>query len=187
MDYREIRRTVNILNDKQKIHDLLSNAKVGYLGLSDEEGTYVVPLNFVWINDVLYFHSSDDGRKSDALKSSGRVCFTISEDLGTIAHPVPADIGTAYTSVMVFGRVKLIDDIKEATIALQGMLDKFVPGYFEDKLAERFVEKYRSSLNSKTVVYCLVPDQITAKEALSEPSELFFTGRKQAHDLKKNR
>ncbi|NMD71721.1 pyridoxamine 5'-phosphate oxidase family protein [Bacillus sp. DNRA2] len=187
MKYREIRRTSNTLNDEQKINDLLMRAKIGYLGLSDEEGTYVVPLNYVWKDQMIFFHSSDEGRKTDALKTSSRVCFTVSEDLGTVAHPLPSDIGTSYTSVMVFGQIKMIEDIGEATRALQGMLDKFVPGYFEKSLAPRFVEQYRSSLNSKTVVYCLVPDQITGKQALAEPNEIFFVGRKQADDLKKNR
>lgn len=187
MEFREIRRASNILEDNQKINDLLTRAKVGYLGLSDEEGTYVVPLNYVWMDQMIFFHSSDEGRKSDALKTSSRICFTVSEDLGTVAHPIPADIGTSYTSVMVFGQVKMIEDVGEATRALQAMLDKFVPDYFEQKLASRFVEQYRSSLNSKTIVYCLVPDQITAKQALAEPDEIFFVGRKQVDDLKKNR
>ncbi|WP_187118840.1 pyridoxamine 5'-phosphate oxidase family protein [Bacillus marasmi] len=185
--YRPIRRKVNELKDESKINHLLTTAKVGYLGLNDKEGTYVVPLNFVWMDQKIYFHSSDEGRKTDALNNCSRVCFTVSEDSGTIAHPVPADIGTAYRSVMVFGHVKKVSDLEDATSALQTMLEKFVPGYFEGKLAKPFVEKYRSSLGSKTVVYCIEPDQITAKVAEAAPDELFYRGRKQTDDLKKER
>jgi nitroimidazol reductase NimA-like FMN-containing flavoprotein (pyridoxamine 5'-phosphate oxidase superfamily) len=55
---------------------------VGYLGLFDEEGTYVVPLNFVWLDEKIYFHGSEQGRKIDAIQKDHRVCFSISQDFG---------------------------------------------------------------------------------------------------------
>ncbi|WP_458413734.1 hypothetical protein ACNQFZ_02205 [Schinkia sp. CFF1] len=48
MSYKAMRRILKEVKDENKINNLLSSAKVGYLGLQDEEGTYVVPLNFVW-------------------------------------------------------------------------------------------------------------------------------------------
>lgn len=185
MNYRAIRRTMSELKDEEKINKLLSVAKVGYLGLSDEEGTYVVPLNYVWKDNNIYFHGSDKGRKVDAMQSSNRICFTVSEDRGTIANPTPADIGTSYTSVMVFGKVRKVDRLEESTKALQAMLDKFVPGYFERELSEKYVDSYRSSLGSRTVVYRIEPDQITAKEEMVDLSKIFFPGRKQVDDLKR--
>lgn len=86
--------------------------------------------------------------------------------------------------MMVFGKVKRLDSLEEATAALQAMLDKFVPGYFERELSQKYVDSYRSSLNSRTIVYCLEPDQITAKEETVEQDLLFFPGRKQIDDLK---
>ncbi len=185
MNHREMRRSHKELKDEQKINDLLFTAKFGYLGLFDEEGTYVVPLNFVWKNKKIYFHGSEQGRKTEAIRTNSRVCFTVSEDLGTIADPIPANIGTAYTSVMVFGKVKLLDDLEEATDVLQAMLEKFVPGYFDQKLSQKHVDAYRSSMGSRTMVYCLDPDQITAKEAVAKQDEFFFPGRKQINDIRK--
>lgn len=182
-----MRRTLKEVKDENKMNDLLSRAKVGYLGLNDDEGTYVVPLNFVWKDKKIYFHGSEQGRKADAIHTSNRVCFTVSEDNGTIAKPEPANIGTAYTSVMVFGKLRLVDSLEEATSALQVMLDKFVPGYFERELLQKYVDSYRSSLGSKTIVYCLEPDQLTAKEAATDEDQLFFLGRKQVDDLKKKK
>lgn len=185
MNYRAVRRAMSELKDEERINELLSVAKVGYLGLSDEEGTYVVPLNYVWTENKIYFHGSDQGRKVDAMQTSNRICFTVSEDRGTITNPTPADIGTAYTSVMVFGKVRKVESLEESTRALQALLDKFVPGYFERELSEKYVDSYRSSLGSKTTVYRIEPDQITAKEEVSDLSKIFFPGRKQIDDLKR--
>jgi nitroimidazol reductase NimA-like FMN-containing flavoprotein (pyridoxamine 5'-phosphate oxidase superfamily) len=179
-----MRRKTKELTDKSKINELLSAQKVGYLGLFDEEGTYVVPLNFVWLDEKIYFHGSEQGRKIDAIQKDHRVCFTISQDFGTIANPVPANIGTAYRSVMVFGHIRRLNTLEELTAALQALLDKFVPGYFDAKLSSKHVDSYRSSLGSKTVVYCLEPDHITAKEDTVEGKQLFYPGRKQQDDLK---
>ena len=186
MNHRDMRRSFQELTNIARINDLLTTAKVGYLGLADEEGTYVVPLNFVWKDEKIYFHGSDQGRKTAAIATSNRVCFTVAEDFGTIADTTPANIGTAYTSVMVFGRIKVLDALGESTDVLQALLEKFVPGYFEQMLPQRYIDAYRSSLGSKTVVYCLEPDQITAKEAGFEQDQLFYPGRKQKDDLKKN-
>lgn len=185
VDQRAMRRSLKELTNEREINYLLSTAKVGYLGLYDNEGTYVVPLNFVWKDQKIYFHGSDQGRKMDAIKSNKRVCFTIAEDKGTVANPIPAKTGSAYTSVMVFGEINILDDLNERTVALQAMLDKFVPGYFESELSKKHVESYRSSLGSKTIVYCLDPDQITAKEDVAEDAQLFYPGRKRIDDLKK--
>ncbi|HHY74754.1 MAG TPA: pyridoxamine 5'-phosphate oxidase family protein [Bacillus bacterium] len=179
-----MRRTLKEIKDENRMNDLLSTAMVGYLGLHDEEGTYVVPLNYVWKDRKVYFHGSEQGRKADAIETSNRVCFTVSEDKGIIAKPEPANIGTAYTSVMVFGKLKLVDCLEERTAALQAMLNKFVPGYFERELSQKYVDSYRSSLGSKTIVYCLEPDHITAKEAVAAEGQLFFPSRKQVDDLK---
>ncbi|WP_236619621.1 pyridoxamine 5'-phosphate oxidase family protein [Bacillus sp. 1NLA3E] len=187
MSHRAMRRILKEVKDEGRINDLLSSEKVGYLGLNDDEGTYVVPLNFVWKDQKIYFHGSEQGRKADAMRNGKRICFTVSEDRGTIANPAPANIGTAYTSVMVFGYVKKLDDLDESTDALQAMLEKFVPGYFERKLSQKYVDSYRSSLGSKTIIYCVEPDQITAKEAVADQDLLFFPGRKQTNDLKKDR
>lgn len=185
MNYRQMRRSLKEVTDQSRIEQFLMKASVGYLGLMDEEGTYVVPLNFVWKDGKIYFHGSEEGRKVDAIKHNKRVCFTVAEDNGIIANPAPANIGTAYFSVMVFGKVKALTNIEEATTALKALLEKNVPGYFDSPLSRTYVDKYRSSLGSRTVVYCITPDQISAKEAATKEEQLFYPGRKQADDLKK--
>ena len=48
--------------------------------MADEAGPYIVPLNFGFSDDSLYFHSAHKGRKIDILKKNPRVCFEF--DLG---------------------------------------------------------------------------------------------------------
>src|SRR5690606_32390160 len=85
--------------DQEKIHSFLSQAKTGFLGLSANDTPYVVPLNFTWFNGSVYFHGAAEGRKVDMMEQNPQVCFTVSEEFGTLTSPVPAHTDTSYMSV----------------------------------------------------------------------------------------
>jgi nitroimidazol reductase NimA-like FMN-containing flavoprotein (pyridoxamine 5'-phosphate oxidase superfamily) len=163
--------------DREKIDGFLARARVGYLALSDHGFPYVVPLNYVWWKGAIYFHGAEEGRKCDIMKQNPQTCFLVSEEYGTIADPVPAMTDTSYMSVMLFGRVERVVDLDEATDALQALLKKHVPGYFDQPLSKQHVAKYRSSLNSGVAVFRIIPEQITAKENPLNQEKLFYPGR----------
>ncbi|OIK11700.1 pyridoxamine 5'-phosphate oxidase family protein [Bacillus sp. MUM 13] len=161
----------------EKINKFLSCSETGYLGLFDGVYPYVVPMNFIWHEGAAYFHGADEGKKIDIMKHNNRASLTVSESFGTIADPVPARTDTAYMSVMIFGEIIFLQDLEEATAVMQHMLNKYVPGYYETPLQKSHVDKYRSSLGSKTVIYKLLPQNITAKENPMNKEKSFFPGR----------
>jgi nitroimidazol reductase NimA-like FMN-containing flavoprotein (pyridoxamine 5'-phosphate oxidase superfamily) len=175
---RPLRKSMLECRDPEKINQFLTQARIGFLGLSDKDYPYVVPLNFVWYNDKLYFHGADEGKKADLMKENANICFTVCEEFGTMAHPVPAHTDTAYMSVMVFGKVTHLADWDEATEVMQKLLDKYVPGYYDRALSRNHVEKYRSSMGSATAVFCLEPEVLTAKEKPLDQSRKFELGLK---------
>ncbi|WP_124728128.1 pyridoxamine 5'-phosphate oxidase family protein [Staphylospora marina] len=185
--FRPLRRTAKEVTDPARIGEFLRTAHVGALGLSDEEGTYVVPLNFVWHNGRIYFHGSDEGRKADAIKRGGTVCFSVFEEIAVTCDPVPALTGAAYFSVMVFGHCVPVENLDEKTEALQAMLDKYVPGYFSEPLSRTHVDRYRSGMGSPTVVYRIDPVRITAKEDNPPTDKYFVPGRTKEQDLKRRK
>src|SRR4029077_2238426 len=106
-----------------------------------------------------------------------RVCFTISEEFGTIADPVPANTDTAYMSVVIQGSVEIVSDLSEATEAMKGMLDKYVPGYYDKPLERSHVERYVSSMGSKTAVFKMLAFSVSAKENEPAPEKMYYSGR----------
>lgn len=177
-----MRRPMLECHDEEKISAFLSLAPTGFLGLADGHEPYVVPLNFVWWNGAIYVHGAEEGRKMEMLKRNARVCFTVSENFGTMVHPVPAKTDTGYMSVMVFGEASIVSDLEEATAAMQQLLNKYVPGYFSLPLSKHHVESYRSSLGSRTVVIKITPHAMTAKEKPLKEERVFYKGRKAADD-----
>ncbi|MFM1654337.1 pyridoxamine 5'-phosphate oxidase family protein [Brevibacillus sp. B_LB10_24] len=172
--------------EQEKIQQFLQNARIGHLGLYDGEYPYVIPLNFIWWRDSIYFHGTDSGKKSDCMHRHPQVSFTVSEEFGTLADPVPGDTDTAFMSVIVTGRVERLTDLDEATDVLQQMLNKYVPGYFESPLAKHHVKTYRSSRDLGVTVFRIQTDTITAKENPLKEGKLFYPGRTQKQDLRQS-
>ncbi|WP_318505778.1 pyridoxamine 5'-phosphate oxidase family protein [Bacillus sp. T3] len=174
----KVRQEKLVCRDDKRIDQFLSQARIGYLGLTDGELPYVVPLNFIWMNDALYFHGASQGRKIELIQANTNCCFTVAEDYGTMVSPIPAKTDTAYMSVMLFGELETVTDLDEATTVMQAILDKYVPGYYDNNLSPSHVEKYRSSLGSHTVVFRLTPSIRTAKENQLDTGRAFYPGRK---------
>jgi nitroimidazol reductase NimA-like FMN-containing flavoprotein (pyridoxamine 5'-phosphate oxidase superfamily) len=74
---------------------------------------------------------------------------------------------------MLFGKAEKVTDYEEAAIALQKLLDKYMPKYYSHPLTSTLIEKYRSSLDGNAVaVYRLTPQEMSAKENSVEAGEL---------------
>jgi nitroimidazol reductase NimA-like FMN-containing flavoprotein (pyridoxamine 5'-phosphate oxidase superfamily) len=169
--------------DQEKINRFLETEKTGYLGLVDGEMPYVIPLNYVWMDQSIYFHGAAEGRKISIMQLNSNACFTVSADLGTMTNPIPAKTDTSYMSVMVFGRAEQVTNLDEAVMAMQKMLDKYVPGYYDTKLSQTHVEKYRSSLGSYTAIFKIKALELSAKENPFQIEKLFYPGKTTKNDI----
>ncbi|WP_312094027.1 pyridoxamine 5'-phosphate oxidase family protein [Niallia sp.] len=179
----EMRQLTREVTDKEKINEFLHNTNIGHLGLVDEHLPYVIPLNYVWFHDCLYFHGASEGRKTTIIRKNNHACFTVSEASGVMSNPIPAKVDTAYISVIIFGKVELLEDLNESRDVMQAKLNKYVPGYYEKPLAKSHLEKYTPTLGSKTAIYKISPSSITAKENILNETVKFTPGRTINMDL----
>ncbi len=107
--------------------------------------------------------------------------FVISEFQGTMVSPIPANTDTAYLSIMLFGDIEIVNNLSEATNAMQALLDKYVAGYYNMPLSSQHVARHQSSLGSKTCIFKLTPTETTAKENIKIEEQLYFQGRNIDH------
>jgi uncharacterized protein len=177
-----IRMKKLVCTDQEKINAFLQVSETGYLGVSQNNIPYVVPLNYVWFDGNIYFHGASEGKKMDILKQNANVCFTVSASYGTMTDPVPAKTDTAYLSVMIFGKAEPISDLSKATAVMQKMLEKYVPNYYDQPLSQTHVEKYRSFLGSKTSIMEIKTEILTAKENQLVEEKRFYNGRNVQND-----
>lgn len=125
------------LSDEETFH-ILRKGKNGVLATVDSEGQpYCVPLDYVVVNDLVYFHGPKNGHKLDNIAQNNRVCFTV---IGS-AELVPNALTTKYESVVVFGNAFVVEE-EELVMVMREMVNK----YFPDKVeaGEKIIEQYKS-------------------------------------------
>lgn len=178
-----IRMINRACTDDKQIKQFLEGAQTAFLGLVDQHMPYVIPLNYVYKDGSFYFHGANEGRKIDILATNQNACITVSENYGTMVDPIPAKTDTAYMSIIANGLVEIVTDLNEATAAMQAMLDKYVPDYYQAPLSKKHIDKYKSSLGSKTLVLKVKPTNLTAKENKLNKQMLYYSGRVVTQDM----
>ena len=118
----------------------LRTQKVAHVGTVDAAGwPYVIPLIYIYEGgDVLYVHTGNHGGHfQQNVESHPRVCVEVA-DMGPVhrGRPFACNSALVYTSVVVFGRVRLIDDRSIKSWFFDRVLEKygqpgwtFEPGY----------------------------------------------------------
>lgn len=131
------------IKEKSVVEELLANCPVGRLGTTGADGWPMVkPLNFVYRDGKIFFHSARGGEKIDQITRDGRVCFEVDIPItyvkGTPEDPCKADY--LYRSVICKGHARIIQDPDERRAALRALMEKYQPegGYgpfLEERLA----------------------------------------------------
>lgn len=71
-----MRRTDREVSEPKILDEILRRGRSLHLGLTDEDGTYVVPVNYgaCWEEGrrVLYFHGADKGKKMELIRKDPR-------------------------------------------------------------------------------------------------------------------
>jgi nitroimidazol reductase NimA-like FMN-containing flavoprotein (pyridoxamine 5'-phosphate oxidase superfamily) len=113
-----MRRKDKLVSDRLEIEKIISHASVCRLGLCYDNKPYIIPLNFGYNNNCLYFHSANEGKKLDILKINNRVCFEMDIDHELITADSACNWGFKYRSVIGFGLASIINDTIDKQKAL---------------------------------------------------------------------
>ncbi len=161
-------RLTNRTMIESEIDDVLRSAKVGRLGLYDAGYPYVVPVNFAFETGHIYFHSADVGTKMGLIKENPSVCFEVDQYIRTVEASRLCGYDTAYRSVIVFGKARILEDAEEKAKALRLIVSKYTRPEEARKLETRTVETHRSSHGSRTVAVDILIQQMTGKHHVPE-------------------
>jgi nitroimidazol reductase NimA-like FMN-containing flavoprotein (pyridoxamine 5'-phosphate oxidase superfamily) len=112
--FRKMRRSEKEMS-KEMTLALLSRGQEGVLGTIGDNGyPYTVVVNYVYLNDKIYFHSAKTGQKIDNIKYNNKVSFSVFDNVEVIGE----ELTTHYQSLVVFGKAKVIETRKDVLLAL---------------------------------------------------------------------
>ena len=124
--FRTMRRFKQQLTDTE-CKAILEGGYRGFLAVNGEEGfPYAIPMNFLYYDNHIYFHSAVSGHKIDAIIKNSKACFTI------IDEPIKEknDWWFHVRSVVCFGTVSIVNKEEERMIRLRQFGEKYFPeGY----------------------------------------------------------
>ncbi|MDX9801101.1 MAG: pyridoxamine 5'-phosphate oxidase family protein [Spirochaetia bacterium] len=152
-EFREMRRKEKLMSEKEA-YEIVKNTEWMTLSTVAENGyPYGIPLNHVYSDGKIYFHSALEGQKVDAFRKENRVCISIVKS----SEIVPDKFSTNFKSVTAFGKISFVENQDEKRAALTSIIKKFSPGFEESGAA--YIEK----LFARTGVYCVEIEHITGK------------------------
>ncbi len=126
-----MRQSKKEIKDTAVITELLNICHVGHLGTVGKDGYPMVkPLNFVFNEGKIYFHSAKEGEKIDNIRMDNRVCFEVDLPIafvkGVKGNPCRAEY--LYRSVIIKGKAYIVEDRTDKLFALRHLMEKYQPG-----------------------------------------------------------
>ncbi|MBW7571299.1 pyridoxamine 5'-phosphate oxidase family protein [Caproiciproducens faecalis] len=127
-----MRRQDREITDPRKIDEIILACDCCRLGFADENGVYIVPLNFGYASAdgkrSFYFHGAKEGRKIDLINQTGRAGFELDTKHEVTGGETACDYSFRYQSVIGQGTVSLLTDAEEKKAALQ-----LIMAHYSDK------------------------------------------------------
>ena len=134
-----MRRKEKEILDREEIESIIKKADVCRLGLSDNNIPYIVPLNFGYKENCLYFHTAKVGKKMDMIKTNNMVCFELDIDHEVVRAENPCDWNMKFQSVIGYGKAFVLTDAEEKRQALDVIIEHYSGQ--TDEYAEKLVDR----------------------------------------------
>jgi len=127
-DYYAIKTKI----DEKEIWSLVEDSPVGRLVLSCRDGPYVVPINYVFFANAIWFHTRAVGKKIDCIEHSGSVLLEIDTFNA---------VDLSGLSVVIRSSIERIIDPEGISAVFNRLREKFPPSCKDRELTSEAVTK----------------------------------------------
>ena len=134
-------RTKKHLLAEEATRAILKNEQVGRLGSLGADGyPYVTPLHYVYMGDTIYIHGFSKGEKMDNIRANPQVGFEVDRMQCLLHGEEPCNTNTGYESVIIRGRVSMVEDPAEKIAVLDAFVAKYTPQHIGKPFPESSVK-----------------------------------------------
>ena len=121
--WRTMRRSSQQLS-QDECEGILASGRRGTLAILGDDGyPYAVPLDYVFEDGSLFFHSAVEGHKLDAIRACDKCSFCVLSE----PQENEGQWWLTWRSVIAFGRVRVIDDQRRKLAYLAKLGYKYFP------------------------------------------------------------
>lgn len=133
---------------EKEMNALLKTETFGHLACSDEGKPYIVPMAYVFHDDVLYGQTTE-GKKVDALRKNPSVCFQVQQQKGkewrsVMCHGEFEELD--FSGLQTPEMIAIVKKLTERIAGIQGTVGVSVPYSFEGNPAPLSINGKASTL-----------------------------------------
>ena len=155
--FREMRRKRQKLS-KEECEEILFRGTSGVLAVSGDDGyPYGVPLSYLYENGKLFFHCAQAGHKLDSILRNEKASFCVIDQ----DQIVPEEYTTYFRSVIVFGRIRVMEEEDDRRAAIEKLSLKYAPGESAESREQAIEREYKPLCMLE-----LSAEHISGKEAI---------------------
>ena len=155
--FRPMRRSAQAL-DSAACVEILERGTSGVLALLGDGGwPYAVPMSYAFDGEKLCFHCAREGHKLDAIRREARASFCV-VDRDDVK---PAEYTSYFRSVIIFGRVRVLEDEAQKRAAIELLARRYFP--------EDSAENRRRAIEREWAGLCMLEmdiEHMSGKEAI---------------------
>lgn len=117
---------------RETLYGILDEAMVCHVGFAVEGKSFVIPMIYGRVDNVLYIHGSPASRMLRSLATGVDICVTVTIQDGLVLARSALHHSMNYRSAMIFGTAYEIEDSIEKEHALRAISEHIVPGRWKD-------------------------------------------------------
>ena len=155
----QVRRTDKLMAPEKAL-ETLERGFCGRLATVGEDGyPYCLPLLYVWMDGQVFVHNTRaPGHLRTNVDHDSRVCFEVDEPGEVFAYGrFECDSSVAYRSVILFGRIRVVEEVETKHRFCEGLMAKY---------AKRDWERPKGFFPrlDQITVYAITVERMTGKE-----------------------
>lgn len=115
--------------DDEWIRRFITASPFCHIATVDHEQPFITPMSFAYdpARHCLYFHTAKQGRLRLNTDSGSKVCVSVAEMGRLLPARTARSFSVEYRSVVIFGRISIVEDPAEATLGMQILIDRYFP------------------------------------------------------------
>ena len=152
--FRKMRRFNQQITDAE-CKEILKKTKRGVLSLLGEDGyPYGIPMDHWYCEEDnrIYFHGAKEGHKIDAIKACDKASYCVYDE----GYRKEGEWALNITSVITFGRIRLVEDEDTARKICTELVKKFTDD-------QEYLEKELKNAFPRVQCLELIPEHMTGK------------------------
>lgn len=152
--FRSLRRHKQLLSEPTNQRVLLDGSHGVLACLGDDDYPYAVPLSYVFLDNVIYFHSAKVGHKVDAITNHPKVSFTVIDQDEIVGN----EFTSYFRSVIAFGKARICEE-PEREMALRALMEKYSATASPEAKEKELIASY-------PIIVAIEIEHLTGKEAI---------------------